>query len=308
MKRIITLVACMASLAMTASAVSTEKCLLQHQGACKIFDGDAIETAIKNAVEGDTIFLTEGSFSGFTISKKITVRGAGQNTRISSDIKISIAGTPTLSQTVLEGVNVSGSVYLSSAMNGVKIKQCRMKYLRTEANNNDVIIDRCYVSDNLSPSDYIKGMTILNSWIQYEASRTVSKKSNLNFVNCYVKAYYIDYCSGTFVNCIVYGNSGGRYKYCDFVYSLLCGSCRLNYIDKTTSTVQNCYEDSDYTSFDVNTLENLGYIGNNGTIVGEYGGVNPYTLELAVPKVAESNILLDAEKKVLNVSLKVSAN
>lgn len=313
MKRIITLIACMFSLVMVASAASTEKCLLQHQGSCKIYDGSAIESAIKNAVEGDTIFLTEGNFPGFTISKKITVRGAGQNTRISSDIKISISGTPTLTQTVLEGVNVSGySVYLSSAMNGVKIKQCRMSNLYTQANNNDVIIDRCYISDLLVPTDYIKGMTALNSWIKYSANSTVSKKSNINFINCYVYVVYIDRCSGTFVNCIVRGGSryynNAGYEYCDFVYSLLCGSYRFDYIDTTTSSVQNCYEDSDYTSFDVNTLENLGYLGNDGTVVGEYGGVNPYSLELAVPKVTESSIALDAEKKVLNVSLKVSAN
>lgn len=311
MKRIITFIVCMVVLTVTASAVSTAKCLLQHKGSCKIYDPDAIETAIKNAVDGDTIFLTDGNFPGFTISKMITVRGAGQGTKINGEINISIAGSPTLTQTVLEGVDMkSNHLYLKSPMSGVKIKKCKIFTLYTQANNNNVIIEQCGISSNLYYSDYIKGMTVLNSWVRiYATSNT--KIYPINFINCHIAAEYIDGCVGTFINCIINGKSYNRspanYKNCNFVSSLLCGNFRLSYVESSMCTVQNCYEDTQ-TTFDVNTLENLGYLGNDGTVVGEYGGVNPYTLELAVPKVTENTITLDVEKKILNVSLKVSAN
>lgn len=310
MKRIIIFFMSVLMLTVSASAVSTAKCLLQHQGSCKIYDPEAIETAIKNAVDGDTIFLTAGTFPGFTVSKKITVRGAGQATKISGNVDISIAGTPTLTQTVLEGLDLGGKqLGLSSAMNGVKVKQCNMEYLRTTANNNDVIIDRCRINGEMYYSDYIKGMTILNSYVvtgQYSSSTNCP----VNFINSYVSAYYFNVITGTFINCIVKGqNYNSRYSRtfnnCNFVNSLLCGSYRS--ADSSTCTVQNCYENSEST-FDVSTLENLGYLGNDGTVVGYYGGSNPYSLELAVPKVTENTIALDVEKKVLNVSLKVSAN
>lgn len=310
MKRIITFIVCMVVLTVTVSAVTTAKCLLQHKGSCKIYDPDAIETAIKNAVDGDTIFLTEGTFPKFTISKKITVRGAGQGTKINGDVNISITGTPTLTQTVLEGVDLgSNNLVLASAMNGVKIKQCKMYRLYTNANNNNVIIDRCRIDSEMIFSSYIKGMTILNSWVQIGYTSS-SSDPGVNFINCYVYAYYVNKCAGTFINCIVrgYDRSSSSYSYyynCNFANSLLCGSYRN--VDGGSCTVQNCYQHTQ-TTFDVNTLENLGFLGNDGTVVGEYGGVNPYTLELAVPKVTENTIALDVEKKILNVSLKVSAN
>lgn len=309
MKRIITFIACIFMMSSAAFAVSSAKCLLQHKGSCKLYDPDAISTAIKNAVNGDTIFLTEGTFPGFTIDKKITVRGAGQGTIVKDNIYIKIAGTPTLEQTVLEGINASSTnVYLSTSMNGVKIKQCSMNYLYTQANNNDVIIERCNISTEMAFSNYIKGMTILNSSVQVGYSYSTSDPV-VNFINCYVNAYYVNYVAGTFINCIVRGydyRSYSKYNNCNFVNSLLCGYYRTT--DSSTCTVQNCYENEDQTLFDANTLENLGYLGNDGTIVGQYGGNNPYTLELAVPKVTDSKISLDMAKKTLNVNLKVSAN
>lgn len=310
MKRIICFIMSTIMLTVTASAVSTAKCLLQHQGSCKIYDPEAIETAIKNAVDGDTIFLTAGTFPGFTVSKKITVRGAGQKSKITGNVKISISGTPTLTQTVLEGVDLDGYILtLSSAMNGVKVKQCSIGNLETSANNNDVIIDRCSINSEMYYSDYIKGMTILNS-VVCTGHYSLSSSCPVNFINCNVRAYYVDYCTGTFINCIVSGNSyrnssSEYYRNCNFVNTLLCD--RYRNVDSSTCTVQNCYESSD-SSFDVSTLENLGYLGNDGTVVGLFGGSNPYTLKLAVPEVTENTIVLDVEKKVLNVSLKVSSN
>ena len=291
-------------------AVSIPKCLLQHGGTVQIFDSDKIANAITSAVDGDTIFLTAGTFPGFTINKKITVRGAGQDTKITSDISISISGTPTLTQTVLEGVDLnsnSKSVTLSSAMKGVKIKQCSMYKLSVDANNTDAIIDRCYISFELCQSTYIKSMTVLNSDVTIGRS-CYSTNNTISFVNCNVLMYYFDKCAGTFINSAMtyYTWKGTSRLYnCSFTNCLFKWADTFAPLDGT-STGQGCYYDSSC-SWDAATFEELGYLGNDGRVVGYMGGTTPYTLELAVPKVTKSQIVLDSDARVLNVNLKVSA-
>lgn len=311
MKRILTLIVCMMSISMTLFAASFAKCLLQHKGGVKIYNSDAIETAIKNAVEGDTIFLTDGKFPGFTVNKKITVRGAGQGTKITGDINVSISGNPTLTQTVLEGFDATDrNVTLTTAMNGLKIKQCKFKYLTVNANINDAIIDRCYISDELSQVSSIKGMTVINSYVQL-GYRYSSTDSPINYVNCYVYPYYIDRIAGTFINSIIGSGSWDSLKTannCNFISCLIRFS--NSYTVGSSCTEQNCYHDSASSSGSekVDDLESLGYLGNDGTVVGRYGGLTPYTLDLAVPKVTENTITLDPTTRILNVSLKVTAN
>lgn len=307
MKRFIFFLLSIMTFSMSMLAASNARCLLQHKGTGKIYNADAIETAIKDAVDGDTIFLTEGQFPGFTINKKITVRGAGQGTKITGDMKVSISGTPTLKQAVLEGFNAEGkTISLTTPMNGVKIKQGLFGGLSVDANNDDAIVDRCNISSELISSRYIKGLNVISSEVTIGSS-SMSTDASINFVNCYVTAYYVNKCAGTFLNCIVNGQyyrNSMRYYNCNFINTLLCGNYRqCDY----SSTLQDCYESTE-TTFDVNTLENLGFFGNDGTVVGPFGGAYPYTLELAVPKIVENKVSLDAEKKVLNVTLKVSAN
>ncbi len=310
MKKTLFTLVCLMMASVSMFAESAAVCLLQHGGTVQLFDADKIANAVKAAVDGDTLYLTAGSFSSFTIDKKITVRGAGQETKITGDITISISGTPTLTQTVLEGLDLkssSCSVILSTAMKGVKIKQSSMYRLIVNANNSDVIIDRCYISDELCYSSYIKSMTVLNS--DGRIGRNYSSSENtINFVNCDIYMYRPSYCSGTFINSKIsrestsssYQNIGK----CSFVNCLFRWDAKSYF--QSSTTVQNCYYDSECSTDDA-TLAELGYLGNDGKVVGYYGGISPYTLELSVPKVTESEISLDPSARVLNVNLKVSA-
>lgn len=309
MKKILSLMVCLLATITAAQAASTQKCLLQHQGTVKLFDADNITGAISAAVDGDTLYLTAGEFPGFTISKKITVRGAGTATKITGDVTVNIAGTPTLTQTLLEGVDLSSSstdVVLSSAMKGVKLKQCSMSKLYTNANNSDVIIDRCRISEELCFSDsYIKSMTVLNSSINIIGYSYSSTKNIINFINCNICFYYPYKIAGTFVNCTIYSNNTyDTIANCSFVNCLFKWDASSNFASSTTA--QQCYYDATC-DWDAATFESLGYMGNDGRVVGYMGGATPYTLELAVPKVTESQISLDPETRVLNVNIKVSA-
>ena len=93
MKKLSVLLAFMltASVAMYASPA---KCLLHHNGKVTLYDAEDIENAIKATADGDTLYLSEGQFAGFTITKKITVRGSGQMTRIGGDIVVENRESP----------------------------------------------------------------------------------------------------------------------------------------------------------------------------------------------------------------------
>lgn len=306
MKKTLFILVCLMMASVSMFAESAAVCLLQHGGSVQLFDADKIANAIKAAVDGDTLYLTAGEFSGFTIDKKITVRGAGQGTKITSDITISISGSPTLTQTVLEGLDLkskSKNVILSTAMKGVKIKQCSMYVLIVNANNSDVIIDRCNISNELRYSSYIKSMTVLNSYarIGYYYS---SSENTIHFVNCNVNMYYPSYCAGTFINSVIGHGSYQSISNCSFVNCLF--RWNANSYFQSSTTVQHCYYDSECSDDDA-TFEELGYLGNDGKVVGYMGGSSPYTLELSVPKVTESEISLDPGTRVLNVNIKVSA-
>lgn len=55
-------------------------------------------------------------------------------------------------------------------------------------------------------------------------------------------------------------------------------------------------------------LEEKGYIGTDGTVVGIEGGSAPFTLEPSVPKVTNSTVAYDAANKLLKVNLTVTTN
>ena len=79
------------------------------------------------------------------------------------------------------------------------------------------------------------------------------------------------------------------------------------------SILQSCYGVANgttlLTGMSKDDLLANGYLGNDGTIVGIYGGNTPYVDDMlpAAPKVTDSSVKLDLENKKLNVSLKVTA-
>lgn len=308
MKKFIFLLIATLAISVDANADSMAKCLLHHQGTVTVYDGDKIESAIKASADGDTIFLSEGTYPGFTLNKKITVRGAGQESRITGDVKISLSNNPTLTQTLLEWLNLdTHNITVENAMKKVKIKQCRFNTLSTSVNNvEDVLVDRCHVKYRIIG---FRSATIVNSAINSVGEGSEGHE----FLNCNFYWYSRSYMSGRFTNCILKNyDSYGSIKN-SFFKNCLFGNTN-NY--ESTSSVVNCWYSSDF-DLDSSTynctwskydLENKGYIGTDGTVVGIEGGSTPFTLEPSVPKVANSTVAYDAANKLLKVNLTVTAN
>lgn len=306
MKKLILLLIAFFAISININADSRAKCLLHHQGTVKVFDGEKIEAAIKASADGDTIFLSEGTFPGFTINKKITIRGAGQESRINSEIKINLNNNPTLTQTLLEWLNMdTHSITVESSMKKLKIKQCRFNRLATNANNiEDVLVDRCFISDCIRG---FKSATIVNSKIFFAYD-----DCGHEYFNCNIKRISGDALSGNFTNCIFGCGTGYYISNCFFNNCLFNGEYSL----ESSSSAKNCWVDNNFTldlytldsSLGKYDLEDKGYIGTDGTVVGIEGGSAPFTLEPSVPKVTNSTVAYDAANKLLKVNLTVTTN
>lgn len=109
MKRILTFVALMG--VMFVAMAQRPMATLSHQGKLTFFNsGSSFGEAINAAVDGDTIYLSEGKYScqglvdNNTITKKVTVIGNGRKSHIVDDIIVKIRGI--LTSALFDGVKL----------------------------------------------------------------------------------------------------------------------------------------------------------------------------------------------------------
>lgn len=330
MKKYFLMAVCIIIMSISASAVSVNKVLLDHNGQVTTFDD--IQSAINASADGDVIYLTLGTFkvSTLNITKEITIRGTGDTSIIIGEVKISIAGTPTLESPLLEALAVSGGVTISSAMNnlclknskitgtlaingavnGGSIEKCEIGVMTFGNTIDNLYIDRSSVTGTLTLSSSIKGMTVINSKLN-AVSANSGATSNTTFVNCEFIQLYINNFAATIVNSIIYDSIGNTSSTSSINSSVLLNTLlRSGYVSVGTSSVtQGCYYDKS-SVFSNSKLQENGYLGTDGTVVGIYGGSTPYSdakmFTPSAPKVTSSKLNLDAEKKELNVNLTVS--
>ena len=202
MKKLFLFFVAMLMVSMTANAITINKALLQHNGEVTLFDGNNIQDAVNAAVDGDTIYLTLGTFKPFTINKKITVRGTGETSIIDGNVSVNIPDQQTLTSTLLESLAVSGYVTVSSAVNDMILRKCKIANMSFAANVDGAVIDRCYITEKLTLSSYINGMTVVNTKI-YKADANSGASNNTTFVNCNIFHLYTSYLAGTIINSVI---------------------------------------------------------------------------------------------------------
>lgn len=315
-------------MSMTASAVTINKALLDHNGEVTLFDGDKLQDAINAASDGDIIYLTLGTFKSFNVTKKITIRGTGETTVIDGDVNISIPNNPTLDNPVLETMAVSGSVTVSNVVSNLMIRQCKIisglninakvakgtiercqiGSMSFTGTIQDLIIDRCNITSGLALSSTIESMTVINTQIT-KLSANSGATNNTTFVNCNLYFSSGSNFSATIINSIVMTIGTSKNLNSTVLVNSLIHTFYI--ILGTSSVCQNCYFYDSSSNVDTSTssLQTNGYLGTDGTVVGIYGGNTPYDdnmLETSVPKVTSSDLQLDMEQKKLNVKLTVS--
>ena len=132
MRRTIVFITIMLAMCLSVSAYTTTAVLLEHNGKIATYEADSIQVAIDDAVDGDVIYLNEGIYPGFTITKKISVKGVGMATVIKDYVTIKlpidpIGGQTLLTEPMLEYLKVNKQISVPRSSNPVrwlKIKQC----------------------------------------------------------------------------------------------------------------------------------------------------------------------------------------
>ena len=326
MKKQLIMMACMLMASIAAFAGTNSKILLQHEGGVKVYDSNQMTQALADAVKGDTLFLSEGTFAGFDLTKEVMIRGCGTTTIITGAVKIAVAGNPTFSAPLLDALKIDNSLTVSQPCNKLHIRKCWITGdISFTAKSEDVLIDRCSnINSNFktfSISSNIVSMTVMNSFIAYLYSNGVTGNV-VTFINCNIGSRYSEIPNQTFINCIFgYGgyttissSSSTKLTNCTLLnclYNTYSSGCLNSNVGN--SILQSCYGVNNGTSLltDMSKDDLLanGYLGNDGTIVGIYGGNTPYVADMlpAAPKVTDSSVKLDLENKKLNVSLKVTA-
>ena len=333
MKKQLIMMACMLMASIAAFAGTNSKILLQHEGGVKVYDSNQMTLALTDAVKGDTLFLSEGTFAGFDLTKEVMIRGCGKTTIITGAVKIAVAGNPTFSAPLLDALKIDNSFTVSQPCNKLHIRKCWITgNISFTAKSEDVLIDRCSNSNSnrniFSMSSNIVSMTVMNSVIAYLSSNGVTG-SVATFINCNIHSRFSEIANQTFINCIFgyggYFSSSSYYSSSSSYSSYKLTNCTLlNCLYNTNSSLpynsyvgnsilQSCYGVDNgtnlLTDLSKDALLANGYLGNDGTIVGIYGGNTPFVSDMlpAAPKVTDQSISLDLENKKLNVSLKVTA-
>ena len=309
MKRFFMMAVCIIIMSMTASGININKAMLVHNGQVTLYDGDKIQEAINAASDGDAIYLTLGTFKPFNITKKITVRGTGETSVIDGDVKISIPGSPKLSSPVMEALAVSGTVTVGAQVDDMILRKCKIAKMEINAQIDRAVLDRCRFTTWLGLSPNIKGMTVVNTYLELVYAKS-GATSNTTFVNCYISRLDATNFSATIINSILWAGGSTNYStdYSTTIYSTVLLNTLINTYYLTigpSSVAQNCYKVKN-PSTQTSNLQSNNYLGTDGSIVGLYGGETPYTLVPSVPKVTNSDLQLDNEKKQLNVKLTVS--
>ena len=324
MKKQLIMMACMLMASIAAFAGTNSKILLQHEGGVKVYDSNQMTQALADAVKGDTLFLSEGTFAGFDLTKEVMIRGCGKTTIITGAVKIAVAGNPTFSAPLLDALKIDNSFTVSQPCNKLHIRKCWITGdISFSAKSEDVLIDRCSNSNSnrntFTMSSNIVSMTVMNSFIAYLYSNGVTGNV-VTFINCNILSRYSKIAEQTFINCIFgYGgyNSSNYYELtnCTLLNCLYNTYSASSYQNSNVgnSILQSCYGVDNGTSLLTDLSKDVllanGYLGNDGTIVGINGGNTPFVSDMlpAAPKVTDQSISLDLENKKLNVSLKVTA-
>lgn len=316
---------------------------LSHENDVKVFYGaSALKEAHEVAVGGDVITLSSGTFNSCSITKAITLRGAGMAvdtvnnvmpTILSGDFKISESDS--IHNLTLEGLYHNGTMLYSGKLDRAQFIRCRIKSLEQSTGS-------------------MANCSFLNCRI---ADKFCCKGYGNMFCNCIIEDIYFNisgqasiastYGSGLFYNCVInidgsnpqsMCTSSSSFENCILIYDatariLDSGTSAYNClvvgttndifanVPNNTNKVVSLYSDvfktyktmasianNDDETFELTEEAKTKYLGLDGTQVGIYGGAIPYNTTTATPKITKCNVA--AKSTVdgkLSVDIEVSA-
>ncbi len=327
-----------ASLLYTTTGMAQTKLIatLTHGDEISTYYGvGAFQSAHSAAKSGDIITLSGGTFTGFTITKAVIVRGAGTDatvpTQISSDMSINIPESDTCRFSI-EGVRfAAGSLLLYGSCTKPYFIKCKFgnvlfydtSYNYYASSIKDAMFVNCWLGNEL----IIAGSTTakFSHCYVYSYHNEQDYSSKAQFINCIVRGYLQNFCRSTFVNSIIWGCGNSYYGLPSLPAETVAMNCTAfnfyngaylnsniyskmqgSQVDCTTSKTGELFKNTD--TFELNDEAKAKFLGTDGTEIGLYGGQYPYNTIPAYPRITKLNVAKQstADDK-LSVEIEVSA-
>lgn len=301
---------------MCVATFAQNKIIVQNAEKVTIFDD--LTTAIKSAVAGDTLYLSDGTYEAVTLNKLLYFRGTGKSV-INGNFNLEIGANPTPTDALMEGLDILGQLNVTKKITNLTIRQCKFKTSGFNADMPNALIDRCYVTEKLNLNSFTNELTIRNTKV-YGTNWSDTGNNGCTFINCNILASDNIKFAGTFKNCLMGCYDWNRVNYY-FHNSSIINTLLVYYYGgedhiESSSTTSNVYflpvhfDDKrvlkENCESEIN-LKEAGYVGDDGTEVGIYGGSTPFDLNPAVPQIASASIQVDQNAKKLKIQLEVVA-
>lgn len=322
MKKILLSVVCLVVVGMQSVYAQIAVATLHHIGQVTTFSSSRLSDALESAVDGDTIYLSNGVFSSdILIDKRITLIGVGMETIVSGSIVIAIPDTARLSSQVLQNVYVQNNIYIDKPVTGLIISQTRFFEFFFRAITDSSLIDRCVCAGTMHLSSDIKDLQVVGSKIQ-QVCNDCSEASAATFYNCNIRKLfnhstwgndiYRGTCRATYINCIIW-----MLEY--FTFSGVSVNCLIgpssdtnNYYDQGTSInswgIESITFDDEMNVIEPDDSVLAEYKGTDGKPIGCMGGSVPFSLVPPTPKVTDHKIEVDNKERKINVTLIIGNN
>ena len=293
---------------------------LHHQGKVTIYGSDKLSTAMNDAVAGDTLYLSEGSFpNALTITKAIRVIGVGSaSTGIMTEVRggISVAIPDGVSHTGCQIRDIrTTTLTVSKAVDSLNVSKCVFSgETNFNAATSHAYFDRCqflsvfWLSTNISDTEIVASKLKDVRGAASNATDAIFTNCNIRLLNNYYSMGVGAPCLATYLNSVIgkFTSTSWSYMSANTTYiNCLCGSDFY-----TFSTYQDCWTNSNITFDDDDNVTLASgslsdYIGSDGTVVGCTGSANPFTLVPNTPHLTDINLDVDNKSKKLTVTMTV---
>ena len=290
-------------------AQNTLVATLTHGNDISMFYGSfALKEAMTAAVSGDIINLSGGAFQAVNISKAVTLRGTGidnaNSTYIVNDFSLEVSESETV-RLSMEGIRIANKMTLKSLSNPFFLK-CQFNEVYFYQNNSTKVKDAMFADCKITNSFSLYGSStvqFVNSFINLFENRS-SSTAGASFINCVLRFQYLyDVYSSQLFNCIFVSSTANNSSY--LPSSAMAANCvTINFSNPfrnspastncSTSTFEEVFINftgsyADDQTFELTDAAKTNFLGTDGTQVGMYGGVMPYTSTPSYPQISKMN-------------------
>lgn len=310
------------SLVLSVATFAQQLATLNHNGTTTAYYGmNALQQAHSAAVNGDIITLSSGIFNSVDITKAVTIRGAGawvdtngnSNTVLYGDFTLNIQ-EDTNNNLVLEGINAMSVITYNEVHNPHFIKCAFGQF-------------KFYSYSNIHMYDASFNNCILVDWRNYKGTNSGNWPAlGTQFINSVVLSQFENGCPGTFdhcivnqdpstassklfQNCVLYCNWTSSYPptygigsafNCMYINIGNYGSVYLfknmaNRVQWNRNIISSVFKNFDGTYGSTTTFElqdsiAANYLGLDGTQIGIYGGLHPFSPKVTSQVIKSINV------------------